>query len=83
MIKRKLTIKRNAVFDLNIRSIAIKNKEEYLNDLKMQAIRLQIEKIVHMDPMLKSLFNNNNKPIKYARPLNKNQVNRSFEQNQI
>lgn len=40
MIKRKLTIKRNAVFDLNIRSIAIKNKEEYLNDLKMQAIRL-------------------------------------------
>ena len=64
-------------------SIVNTNKEEYLNDLKMQAIRLQIEKIVHMDPMLKSLFNNNNKPIKYARPLKKNQINRSFEQNQI
>lgn len=31
-----------------------------------------------MDPMLKSLFNNKDKPIKYARPLNKNQINRSF-----
>lgn len=40
MIKRKVTLKRNGVLNLNIRSVAMKNQEEYFNNLKMQAIRL-------------------------------------------
>lgn len=39
-MKRKVTLKRNGIFTLNILPIAVRNREEYMNDLKMQAIRL-------------------------------------------
>ncbi|CAD8199491.1 unnamed protein product [Paramecium octaurelia] len=77
-MKRKATMKRNAIFNENIRTITVKNQEEYMNKLKMQAIRLQIEKIVHLDPLLKSLLNSKPNRKHYARPLYKAQSNRSF-----
>lgn len=39
-MKRKATQKRNGIFTLNIRPITVRNRDEYMNDLKMQAIRL-------------------------------------------
>ncbi|CAD8205577.1 unnamed protein product [Paramecium pentaurelia] len=77
-MKRKATMKRNAIFNENIRTITVKNQEEYMNNLKMQAIRLQIEKIVHLDPLLKSLLSSKSNRKHYARPLFKAQSNRSF-----
>lgn len=62
-------MKRNAIFNENIRTITVKNQEEYMNNLKMQAIRLQIEKIVHLDPLLKSLLSCKPNRKHYARPL--------------
>ncbi|CAD8119046.1 unnamed protein product [Paramecium sonneborni] len=82
-MKRKVTLKRNAIFNQNIRTIAVKNQEEYMNNLKMQAIRLQIEKIVHLDPLLKSLLNSKPNRKHYARPLFKAQSNRSFMESKI
>ncbi|CAD8106414.1 unnamed protein product [Paramecium primaurelia] len=79
-MKRKVTLKRNGIFTLNIRPIAVRNREEYMNDLKMQAIRLQIEKIVHFDPQLKSLLNFKPNRKHYTRSLFKNQLNRSYDE---
>ncbi|CAD8124006.1 unnamed protein product [Paramecium sonneborni] len=77
-MKRKATLKRKGIFTLNILPIAVRNHEEYMNDLKMQAIRLQIQKIVHFDPMLKSLLNSKPNHKNYTRSLFKNQLNRSY-----
>ncbi|CAD8128202.1 unnamed protein product [Paramecium sonneborni] len=49
-----------------------------MNNLKIQAIRLQIEKIVHLDPILQSLLNSKSNHKNYSRSLFKNQLNRSY-----
>ncbi|CAD8193794.1 unnamed protein product [Paramecium pentaurelia] len=82
-MKRKVATKRNAIFNQNIRTITVKNQEEYMNNLKMQAIRLQIEKIVHLDPLLRSLLNSKPNRKHYARSIYKAQSNRSFIESKI
>ena len=68
-MNKKVLMKRNGIFNQNIRTITVKNQEEYMNNLKMQAIRLQIEKIVHLDPLLKSLLTSKQNRKHYSRPI--------------